>query len=475
MNTHQTKKLIIKIIFLTLFLVLAGAKTSLAADEGWLDPIIFKSQVTIPGSEFIANATTTLESNTGPIARYISAIYNYGVGIVGIVAALMLMLGGVIWLTAAGSSTKIEQAKSIIISSLVGMALVLTAVILLKTINPELVAFKLIPIATVKEISALKVENCHWAISGENDLLEDISGCKSEEVSQDVAYCKSAPDKPSSSDLAEYTAQGYYTAKADCCCTVSKYGVEAQKTGSTVISLDNSGEYWCCTVTGDLTRMDGDDPWIQLSVTDSISFAIIESATQGPTFDACYQFLKDTTKTIDGVMYKYKDTTESTYDTTKGKCTYEFGDDDPLKTQCEGKPHGASCQANGSSSLGSGYCIGGYCKACLKAGDNCSDNNECANWSNMCGDQVDSGDCENTYPQGYWGPALPVCLGEVAGGDTIVGRPCSNNTECPPEFCCAYIPPSGSGGCFPLKQFPNYDPMHIGAMAFDNGLKCSSQ
>ncbi|PIT94902.1 hypothetical protein COT98_01735 [Candidatus Falkowbacteria bacterium CG10_big_fil_rev_8_21_14_0_10_39_9] len=115
-------------------------------------PITFTPQVTIPGSKFIANASTTLDNSTAPIAKYISAFYNYGVGIIGILAAMMLMIGGIIWLTAAGSSTKIEQAKSFIGSSLTGMALVLTAFILLKTINPDLVIFKIITVKNLAEI-----------------------------------------------------------------------------------------------------------------------------------------------------------------------------------------------------------------------------------------------------------------------------------------------------------------------------------
>ncbi|MEI7620318.1 MAG: pilin [Candidatus Falkowbacteria bacterium] len=137
-------------MFLFLLIVLVGLKAApaLALNEA---PIKFVPQVTIPGSKFIASTTMNLESNTGPIANYISAIYNYGVGIVGILSALMLMIGGLVWLTSAGSSSKVEQAKEIIGSSLAGMFLVLTAVLLLQVINPELVSFKKIAVETVKE------------------------------------------------------------------------------------------------------------------------------------------------------------------------------------------------------------------------------------------------------------------------------------------------------------------------------------
>ncbi|PIZ09801.1 hypothetical protein COY54_02345 [Candidatus Falkowbacteria bacterium CG_4_10_14_0_8_um_filter_41_36] len=125
-------------------------------------PIVFTPQVTIPGSNFISETSINLEANTSPIAKYISAIYNYGVGIVGILGALMLMIGGIIWLTAAGSSSKIEQAKSFIGSSLTGLVLVLTAVILLQTVNPDLISFKPISVKNIADIP-LEVDNPFFA------------------------------------------------------------------------------------------------------------------------------------------------------------------------------------------------------------------------------------------------------------------------------------------------------------------------
>lgn len=152
MKKFQLKNKQIK-LSLILFLLLISIGSGLVINNAQAADVNFVPQVSIPGSNFQKGVTTTLEANTGPIARYISAIYNYGVGIVGIVAAMMLMIGGIIWLTAAGSSSKIEQGKSFIFSSLTGMALVLTAYILLNTINPELVNFKSIAIDSVKEVN----------------------------------------------------------------------------------------------------------------------------------------------------------------------------------------------------------------------------------------------------------------------------------------------------------------------------------
>jgi len=102
----------------------------------------FAPQVTIPGSDFVEGKPYTLKNDTSPIAQYIKSYYQYGLGIVGIVAAIVLMLGGIIWLTAAGSSSKIEQAKDMITSSLVGMFILFGSWIILRTINPDLVNLK---------------------------------------------------------------------------------------------------------------------------------------------------------------------------------------------------------------------------------------------------------------------------------------------------------------------------------------------
>ena len=110
-------------------------------------PLTFTPEVTITGSIFQNGKQVdvgSLNQTTGVISsnlmqKYIAAIYNYGLAIVGILAAIMLMLGGVIWITSEGNQTRVGQAKSIIGSSLIGMILAFTAYMLLRTINPDLV------------------------------------------------------------------------------------------------------------------------------------------------------------------------------------------------------------------------------------------------------------------------------------------------------------------------------------------------
>jgi hypothetical protein len=106
----------------------------------------FKPGVQIPGYTYDTNKT----GSTYNIATYIKAIYNYGVGIVGILAAVGIMVGGFIWLTAGGNASKVGEAQAWIGSSISGLALVMFAYLILNTINPALVNLK---ISTVKQVT----------------------------------------------------------------------------------------------------------------------------------------------------------------------------------------------------------------------------------------------------------------------------------------------------------------------------------
>ncbi|MFA6995329.1 MAG: pilin [Patescibacteria group bacterium] len=114
-------------------------------------------QISIPGlnlttssiqSELNADGSYTV--SVPWIGQYIGGIYNYGVGIAGILAAIMLMAGGVLWLISAGDASKITQAKELITGSITGLIILTTSYLLLYTINPELTQFKPIDLGAIK-------------------------------------------------------------------------------------------------------------------------------------------------------------------------------------------------------------------------------------------------------------------------------------------------------------------------------------
>lgn len=90
----------------------------------------------------------TLSINLGGLhivhdpAQYISKLYEWGISATGILAAIMIMIGGLLYLTAGGSQERVSNAKSYISNALIGLFLAMTSYLLLQTINPSLLTLK---------------------------------------------------------------------------------------------------------------------------------------------------------------------------------------------------------------------------------------------------------------------------------------------------------------------------------------------
>jgi hypothetical protein len=102
-------------------------------------------QVSIPG--FGKFSDVTCDDPATPcefpwIAEYIKAIYNYGLGIIGILSVLVMMIGGVIRLTAGGNRAQISQGNDFIKSSVLGVIFTLCSYLILFSVNPNLTIFR---------------------------------------------------------------------------------------------------------------------------------------------------------------------------------------------------------------------------------------------------------------------------------------------------------------------------------------------
>jgi hypothetical protein len=181
-------------------------------DNTYVSNINIIPQITIPGSSFIKGEKSEIKEGTSTIGEYIESIYNYLLLIVGIVAAIVLMVGGILWLSAGGNTERIGQAQKLITGSLTGLVLMLTSYILLVTINPNLVDFKIAGIDKIDpKIDPLETSKeylCSWTtftdaqeecgeiegdtfnigqalinsiISGEGELGAELSGLSKEE------------------------------------------------------------------------------------------------------------------------------------------------------------------------------------------------------------------------------------------------------------------------------------------------------
>jgi cbb3-type cytochrome oxidase subunit 3 len=113
----------ISLLFLTIFLllsfsssVLASNSFDFAADSG------LKSTADKTGhtKQTFFNNANSLE---GGVANIIFALLS----LVGMIFLILLIYGGVFWMTARGNETQAQKAKNIITNSVVGLAVVLLA------------------------------------------------------------------------------------------------------------------------------------------------------------------------------------------------------------------------------------------------------------------------------------------------------------------------------------------------------------
>jgi hypothetical protein len=80
------------------------------------------------------------------ISVFLVGAYKLGIGIAAILAVIMIMAGGFIWIAAAGDAGRIGQAKTMISGAVVGLVLTVGSYVALQTINPNLVSFSALKI-----------------------------------------------------------------------------------------------------------------------------------------------------------------------------------------------------------------------------------------------------------------------------------------------------------------------------------------
>lgn len=150
-NTKLISVIILFFVFAIFSLIIPKAQA-----EVWEVP---QPQIDIPTVKLTEPAPC--EDNGGSmcvpwIGEYISGIYQYAIGIVGVVAALVMMFAGVLWITAGGNASKIDDAKAWMGAALAGLVLALGSYTILYQVNPELVQIQPIKI---KEAEKYESEN----------------------------------------------------------------------------------------------------------------------------------------------------------------------------------------------------------------------------------------------------------------------------------------------------------------------------
>ncbi|MFA5133556.1 MAG: pilin [Patescibacteria group bacterium] len=129
-------------------------------------------QVAIGGKNTVAGLTD-----------YIPSVYNYALSIVSILAIIMIMVGGLRYLTAGGDSGKIGSAKETILGAVIGLFLAFGSYLLLQTINPALTELKMPDIKMIRTVSLKDPEK--KSECDESDKTSQLG-----EVCQNTCQCK---------------------------------------------------------------------------------------------------------------------------------------------------------------------------------------------------------------------------------------------------------------------------------------------
>lgn len=103
----------------------------------------------------VPDATGKTKCTVNWIGEYVGGIYNYAIGIAGILAVIVLMIAGIIWLVSGGDATRITQSKELLLGSISGLALLLFSYVLLYQINPDLTKFKSLTLGYIDEMNQL--------------------------------------------------------------------------------------------------------------------------------------------------------------------------------------------------------------------------------------------------------------------------------------------------------------------------------
>lgn len=77
------------------------------------------------------------------VGDYIQTVYKYTLSVVGILAAVLIVISGIQWTSSAGNPEAISSAKKRIVGALVGLVIAYSSYIILNTINPALVNLRL--------------------------------------------------------------------------------------------------------------------------------------------------------------------------------------------------------------------------------------------------------------------------------------------------------------------------------------------
>ncbi|MBU1149000.1 pilin [Patescibacteria group bacterium] len=118
------------------------------------------------------------------LTDYLEALFTYFVGVTAILAAIFIMWGGYKWIFASGNQSVLTSAKQTILNAMIGLILALTSYLLLRTLNPRIVALEFPEIRTPKDFALS-------AVCGDGEVkIMDGGECKEADDIPPLILCR---------------------------------------------------------------------------------------------------------------------------------------------------------------------------------------------------------------------------------------------------------------------------------------------
>jgi hypothetical protein len=163
------------------------------------------------------------------IAHYLVAVYGYALILGSIIATIMLMGGGILYLTAGGIGGNVAKAKTLITGAVMGLVILLSSYMMLAIINPKMVQPGSVEIETVEDIEFEEETAAMVAVPGPGSVsVPGVSGGSSGKV-------------VGSPDLKEFGSP----LAGNSWCTVKTPSTDAEKSDLPGIRFDYYGSMDC--------------------------------------------------------------------------------------------------------------------------------------------------------------------------------------------------------------------------------------
>ena len=151
------------LVYIATILIISTPLNVCLAEPRWEIP---SPRIEIPGMDKFGPPVETTDDKGNQVYQikwlsvYIAGIYKFAITIVGILAVVVMMWGGIVWITAGGNAGRVDNAKAWIGAAATGLVLTLASYTVLYMVNPNLVTFKPLEITTIgdKTLDQNKVE-----------------------------------------------------------------------------------------------------------------------------------------------------------------------------------------------------------------------------------------------------------------------------------------------------------------------------